>query len=171
MTAHTVTIPGLRTVSEANSHTHWRERQKRARHQRGTVILLLQSQIGRRAIPAGPGCLLDVTFTRFAPSNGLDDDNLTGAMKHVRDGAADFLGLTSDRDPRVAWHYRQARGPWAVRIDIAPRASEPADGPELHLELSADEIAALEAAFARNDGAAVLLRAGETTVKLTRRPS
>ena len=170
MSAHTVTIDGLQTVSEANPKRagKWWEKSKRTKHQRATTIIVLNAKMGRRAIPEGP---LDVTLERIAPSDGLDDDNLRPALKAVRDGVADFLGLKSDRDPRVAWHYHQSRGAYAVRITIAARASEPADGPELHLELSADEIAALEAAFARNDGAAVLLRAGETTVKLTRRPS
>lgn len=168
MSLRTVAIPGLRTVSEANSHTHWRERQKRARHQRATTILLLQSSFGRKNVPAGP---LDVTFTRVAPSAGLDDDNLRPALKAVRDGTADFLGLKSDRDPHVAWHYQQERGPWGVNITIAARASEPADGPELHLELTDAEVSALEEVFARREVAPVLSGAGTITLTTTRRPT
>lgn len=160
--SRTVPIPGLRTESEANDHAHWRERQKRAKHTRGTVLVVLGANVSRRAIPSGP---LDVTLTRFAPSSGLDDDNLRPSLKHVRDGVADFLGLKSDRDPRVAWHYAQERGEWAVRITIAARATEAAAPGELVLELSDEEVAALEEAF-REGGKGLLLPRRERPVRL-----
>lgn len=142
--SRTVDITGLRTESEANDHAHWRERQKRAKHARGTVLVVLGANVRRSTIPA---LVLDVTLTRVAPSSGLDDDNLRPALKHARDGVADFLGLKSDRDPRVAWHYAQERGPWAVRITIAARATEAAAPGETVLELSDEEVATLEEAF------------------------
>lgn len=61
-----------------------------------------------------------VKLTRVAPSNGLDDDNLRGALKSVRDGIADALGV-DDRDPRVTWEYDQRRGKpreYAVEVEI-----------------------------------------------------
>lgn len=61
-----------------------------------------------------------VTLTRLAPSSGLDDDNLRGALKAVRDGVADALRI-DDRDPRVTWEYEQRRSQprqWAVEIRI-----------------------------------------------------
>ncbi len=108
----------IRTVSEANSHEHWRLRQKRAKAQRstaGVVILAALRAPGTRRVtfPA------TVTLTRLAPSQGLDSDNLAGSQKHVRDGIADALGI-DDRDPRVTWLYDQERGPWGVRVVIAP---------------------------------------------------
>lgn len=42
-----------------------------------------------------------VLLTRVSPRN-LDDDNLAGALKAVRDGVADAFGI-NDRDPRVVW--------------------------------------------------------------------
>jgi hypothetical protein len=61
-----------------------------------------------------------VTITRVSPRL-LDDDNLRGALKAVRDGIADALGV-DDRDERVRWRYRQIRGTvkyHAVDVSIA----------------------------------------------------
>ena len=44
---------------------------------------------------------LVVLLTRISPRE-LDDDNLAGALKAVRDGVADALKV-NDRDPRVVW--------------------------------------------------------------------
>ena len=153
----TVDIPGLRTESESNPKRagNWWEHSKRAKHQRGTVLVVLGASVGRRAIPSGP---LDVTLARIAPSAGLDDDNLRPALKAVRDGVADFLGLSSDRDPRVAWHYLQERGAWAVRITLAARATEAAAPGELVLELSDEEVATLEEAFREGEKGLLLQR-------------
>jgi hypothetical protein len=112
----TVTIP-IHTVSEANAHTHWRARYKRAREQRDTVQIVL------RATAAPPGLPCAVTMTRIAP-RALDDDNLVGALKHVRDGVADWLCI-NDRDSRVSWTCAQRRGAarqYAVEVAIVPRA-------------------------------------------------
>jgi hypothetical protein len=50
----------------------------------------------------------------------LDDDNAQGALKNVRDGIADALGV-DDRTPLVEWRYDQTRGKpreYGVRILI-----------------------------------------------------
>jgi len=74
---------------------------------------------GRMSMP------IVVTITRLAPSSGLDSDGLAAAMKSVRDGIADGLGLANDRDPRVRWVLDQRRTPrslWGVEIRIEPEA-------------------------------------------------
>lgn len=111
-----VPIPGLRLVSEANSHTHWRLRAKRAKAQRTIVALVLRRTVSRSMMLAAP---LEVVITRIAPSGGLDSDNLAGCAKYVRDQIAAELGI-NDRDPRVSWRVVQARGPWGVQIAITP---------------------------------------------------
>jgi hypothetical protein len=75
-----------------------------AKRQRGQVCMVLQSRFG--APPPPP---LLVTITRVAPAE-LDDDNLAGSAKHVRDGVADWLGV-DDRTKRsgVVWRYAQAK--------------------------------------------------------------
>lgn len=68
--------------------------------------------------PARPAFPCVVLLTRVAPSSGLDDDNLSGSLKAIRDAMAEWLGL-DDRDPRVGWRYAQRRGPWAVEVSFA----------------------------------------------------
>jgi hypothetical protein len=104
----------IRTVSEANAHEHWRKRAKRAKQQRGLAAMVLRTSGAK--IPAPP---LVVRITRIAPC-ALDDDNLAGSQKHVRDGIADWLTI-NDRDPRVQWVYAQTKSApksYAVRIEI-----------------------------------------------------
>ena len=65
-----------------------------------------------------PALPCTVLLVRVAPSNGLDSDNLQGALKACRDGVAEWLGV-DDRDPRVAWRYDQRRGPWSVEVEVS----------------------------------------------------
>ena len=114
-----VPLPGLRLVSEANAHEHWRVRSKRAKHQRAVCAAAIGA-----AIRAGKWTLpLRVTIVRIAP-RALDSDNAVGSAKHARDGIADALaaiGLRDDRDARVTWHVEQERGApktYGVRITL-----------------------------------------------------
>lgn len=76
---------------------------RQRKSQRTTVyVTLLASKVPRPELP----CV--VTLTRIAPRR-LDDDGLTAALKSCRDGVADWLRV-DDRDERVTWEYRQARG-------------------------------------------------------------
>ena len=63
-----------------------------------------------------------VTLTRVAPSSGLDDDNLAGALKGVRDEVAKWLRV-DDRDRATVLRVRAAARPWGVRIEFGPPAS------------------------------------------------
>lgn len=106
------TIP-IRTPSCANLREHWHARAKRAKGHR----LAACACFPRDRVPSFP---VVVTLTRVAP-RPLDDDNLRGALKAVRDGIADALGV-DDRDERVRWRYRQIRGAakyHAVDVSIA----------------------------------------------------
>lgn len=107
----TITLP-IKTVSEANAHEHWRNRQKRAKHQRGLTAMLCRNAFGKP--PALP---LRIRMVRVS-ARDLDSDNLAGSQKHTRDGVADWLGI-DDRDARVEWVYAQERGKVAgVRVEI-----------------------------------------------------
>ena len=107
-------IPGLRTVSEANSHEHWRKRYARSYQQKNLVTLALRGTVAAMMAPLAP---LVVTLTRIAPSNGLDSDNMVGSQKHVRDAIAKVLGI-DDGDPRVEYRVEQRKGPWGIEIRI-----------------------------------------------------
>lgn len=64
-----------------------------------------------------------VRLTRITPGE-LDDDNLRGALKAVRDAVAAWIG-TNDRDPLIAWEYGQERAAqhvYRVRIELTDLA-------------------------------------------------
>lgn len=108
-----VTLP-IRTRSESNMREHWAAKHRRAKSQRLTVALTLRPQV----IPLRGFAALNVMLTRVAPRR-LDDDNLRGALKAVRDGVADALGV-NDADERVTWLYAQRSGPpKAYEVHIA----------------------------------------------------
>jgi hypothetical protein len=91
----------IATVSLANMRDHWRTTAARAKIHRQQAHLMtgpLKSLI----LPA------TIRLVRVSPRL-LDDDNLRGALKSVRDGIADRLGI-DDRDPRVTWEYDQEKG-------------------------------------------------------------
>jgi len=108
----------LKITSEANARNHWAARAGRVKEQRQAV----HRRLCKEGVPVGPWT---VTLTRIAPRD-LDGDNLQAAFKAARDGVADALGL-NDRDPRIAWLYRQERGQireYAVRIRIESRGDD-----------------------------------------------
>lgn len=127
-----VVLP-IQTKSLLNVRWHWARKAKLAAQQRGLVLMALRAPLAPFRLPAakpvpktrprGPVApalaLLEVMLVRIAP-RALDDDNLRGALKAVRDGAADALGV-DDRDPRVAWRYDQWRGEprqYAVSVSL-----------------------------------------------------
>jgi hypothetical protein len=104
----------LRTGRGQNDREHWRARTRRVRGEKDAAMwALLPSE------PPSPPCV--VTLTRIAPSNGLDDDNLAGSLKAVRDAFAAWIGVDDKKRDIVRYEYRQERGPWAVRIEAQPR--------------------------------------------------
>lgn len=67
-----------------------------------------------------------VTLVRLGPQ-ALDDDNLRGAFKAIRDGLADRLGV-KDNDPRITWRYGQENHrklDHGVVISVEPGALHP----------------------------------------------
>ena len=107
----TLWIPGLKLVSEANAHEHWRERQRRAKEQH----LLVGAMLGLARKPQLP---LRVVITRVSPQ-ALDTDNATGSGKHVRDAVARWLGI-DDRSTAVEWIVVQEKGAIGTRVEIVP---------------------------------------------------
>ncbi len=107
--------------SAANLREHWRERHRRIKAQRNAVALAMPVYLlhHERNWVSVLGKLL-VTLTRVSPRE-LDDDNLQGAFKGIRDQVAAQLGL-DDRDKRIGWHYAQAKplkgAPPSVRIEV-----------------------------------------------------
>ena len=124
----TITAP-IKTISEANRKDYWRARAKRAKKQRIDAYWAVRSsgfefKDGKLAFSAGHEKLI-ITLTRYGKRT-MDDDNLACALKAVRDGVADAIGL-DDGDQRIEWRYQQRIGDYAVKIDIwqAAKTSNP----------------------------------------------
>jgi|GEM_PF-804038 len=97
----------IRTPSCTNLREHWTKRAKRAKAHRLVARLKMEEKVERLDHPSMPAAVI-VRLTRIAP-RPLDDDNLRGALKAVRDGVADALAI-NDRDDRAMWLYDQRRG-------------------------------------------------------------
>ncbi|MGE7136018.1 hypothetical protein ACQKIE_00095 [Luteibacter sp. NPDC031894] len=103
----------IKTVGGLNAREHWRKRAARVKAERHAAWFML----GRLGSP--PVLPVIVTMTRKS-AGVLDDDNLQGAMKAIRDGIADYL-YVPDNDPRIQWRYAQERckrGQFGVRIEV-----------------------------------------------------
>ena len=116
----TVLVP-VRTVSEANSHEHWRYRQKRAKDQHWHVRVALVA--GNAPWNWDERRPFHIHLTRLA-TRKLDTDNLAGSLKHVRDAVAKFLGVDDGDEQKVTWSVGQekAKG-YSVRVEFYPRNS------------------------------------------------
>ncbi len=62
---------------------------------------------------------LVVTITRIGPVK-LDDDNLQGACKYVRDEIARAVGLDDGSD-LYTWVYYQRTGKYGVEVEVTER--------------------------------------------------
>jgi hypothetical protein len=91
----------IRTGRGLNDRMHWAARARKVKYEREAVQWALNGN-------SRPWLPCSVTLIRCAPSNGLDGDNLQGALKACRDGVAQWLGV-DDADARVTWNYAQRR--------------------------------------------------------------
>ncbi|RZL40161.1 MAG: hypothetical protein EOP35_01765 [Rubrivivax sp.] len=109
----------IRTVPGMNVRENWRQRARRVKAERHAAAWMLKGQ-------PKPNTPCSVRLTRVAPSNGLDDDNLAGALKAVRDQVAEWIMVDDKRRDLVLYVYAQRRGPWAVEIEFGElRAAAP----------------------------------------------
>lgn len=115
-----VQVPVL-TVSEANVRESWQARSRRTRAQRTATLAALLAESDRTA-----GARLLARHGRLAVhlerrgARALDDDNLRGALKHVRDEVAAWCGCDDGPRGPLAFSYGQqsgrqwAKAPWVV---------------------------------------------------------
>lgn len=120
----------MRTQRGMNDREHPMVRHRRVRREKEEIGWELQRYGARHGRPAIP---CSVLLTRLGPSQGLDDDNLVGALKSTRDAIAEWLHV-NDRDRMtVRYLYAQAWAPkWGVRIEFG----EPPTGAQYVIDLT-----------------------------------
>ncbi len=103
----------MKLPSLANCRMHWRAMDSLKKEQKGIVFAYLFG----RTLPMLPAT---ITLTRTGPRK-LDDDNLSGAFKYVRDQIAKAYGVDDGSD-LYAWRYEQRTGKAAsIEIQIDQR--------------------------------------------------
>lgn len=104
----------IRTVSENNYREHWAVRHRRRKQQRLAAEKGVSPALG--SIP-GQGDI-KVRLVRISPKQ-LDGDNLQGALKAVRDGVSDAVGIDDGPNTRLKWFYGQEPGRHVgIRVEI-----------------------------------------------------
>lgn len=115
MTTITIPIDGMKLGAALNARTHWTRRAARARKERTIVTVALHHHPMPVAWPP-----TTCTLARIAPRM-LDDDNLAGAFKAIRDEVAAFFGVDDGPRGPIAWRYEQRKGApkqYAVEIRL-----------------------------------------------------
>ena len=102
----------IRLLSLLNERMDWRKMARVKKKQRRVTRLCIHNCI----IPPLP---LTVTITRIGPRK-LDDDNLQGACKYVRDEIAAKVGV-DDGSTLYTWKYEQQKGEYGVDVEITKR--------------------------------------------------
>lgn len=103
----------VRTRAEGNNREHWRRVWSRRKEHRTSARLL-----GRAASEPPTTYPLVVRMTRVGKRR-MDDDNLMGALKGLRDGIADWLGVDDGRTDLVRYEYAQRIGKtYAVEVVV-----------------------------------------------------
>jgi hypothetical protein len=116
-------VAPLQTWSLTNQRdAHWRDRHRRAKDERAMTRLVINALgLGTPNLQP-PFAAFAVTLTRLGGQK-LDDDNLRGALKSVRDEVADWLRVCDGDEAAAAWSYDQKPGGlWGVAVEVRPKA-------------------------------------------------
>lgn len=114
-------LPGVYTKNEGNARGHWSKRAEGVSDLRPSIEMAMRSYASTRK-PTPFVCPFPcvVRLTRLCPpANQLDKgDNVSSALKRVRDGVADWMRL-NDRSHLVEWVTGEEVGKgFGVRIEI-----------------------------------------------------
>lgn len=115
----------VEVISEANAkgkQRHWAVKGRRVNGQRGMAYATCQKHLGYKPKDTPLPGSFTITLTRImiGRQRPYDGDNLQNALKAVRDGIADYLGINDGSD-RLEWRYGQEKGAgvrgW-VRVEV-----------------------------------------------------
>lgn len=117
-------------TSGTNLREHPMARKRRVESQRKSTELMLLAKSARRQMLeqfanelAGGQLRLVVGLTRVS-SHALDDDNLQGAFKAIRDQVAMHFHVNDGDRSRIRFEYFQAKGsPTTVRVELNVEAA------------------------------------------------
>lgn len=106
----------LRVNSTLNKRQHYLAKWSVSKkHRQAAMLYTANALFGKNIHEGAP---LTIWITRYGKKE-LDFDNLAGALKSVRDGIADALGLKSDKEsPTLSWKYGQAKGEYMIEVEI-----------------------------------------------------
>lgn len=105
-----IRLPSLSNMS----HAHWRRLTGIKKEQRAATLRALKEC--SKDLPPAP---ITVKITRVGVRK-LDDDNLQGACKYVRDEIAKAYGI-DDASSLYTWQYGQRIGEYGVEVEITKR--------------------------------------------------
>jgi hypothetical protein len=110
---------GIRTVSAANAREHWADKAKRNKSERTAIRAYFSTCPPSLRSTDAP---LVVSLCRFG-KRLLDDDNLAGSFKAIRDEVAACLNRDDGPKAGIRWVYQQttAKDYW---IEIEVKADE-----------------------------------------------
>lgn len=108
--------PGWKLVPSVNARGGWQVGYARGKRQKSGAYIATLAQVQRlRSWEKAK-----VTIVRVGPGRTpLDDDNLVGSAKHVRDGIALALGRDDGDTKAYKWIVKQEQGPaFGIRVTI-----------------------------------------------------
>lgn len=112
-----LTLP-IRTGAGLNDRMHWTKRHGKVKRERGTACMMTRLELNR--VPRYFSYPIIVTLTRLS-SGELDEDNLAGSLKAIRDGIADAFECDDSKRSRLRFVYAQEkckRGAFGVKVRI-----------------------------------------------------
>ena len=110
----------IRLRSGLNCREHWAVKAKRVREERLATAVWMRPILRLAPHQVPPVTLAPpfvVTITRVGPRR-MDDDNVAGGAKGVRDEIARQLGVNDGDTDAVRFVYGQRLGPYGVRVRI-----------------------------------------------------
>lgn len=124
-----IEIP-TKIVSEANKRDHWAQAHQRHKTQRNKTIWELYAKGVPKKLP------VKITLMKVG-GRKMDDDNLIGAFKYIRDAAAEYfipgkLPGRADDSSQISWEYSwvpQGKAKVCISFEWSQDSSEYAPKP------------------------------------------